>query len=199
MGAGIRQLHWNVLPAEVAPRALPGYEVVMAVWPAPMNADACFLAAGFDDFDDPDDIWDQQWREVIGRVLGFLERLGPARLSKGIEVYEIVHSGLIRRLIGYLFPDTLPRKRVQLSVLEQVFVATQDDHFGEVLIDFGQPAKASFTPGPGEPILWIGFQGQCGLTPEMLMAGLAENYPITRTLLKWEMLIPGLWLRVRRM
>lgn len=81
-------------------------------------------------------------------------------------------------------------KSVLLSTLDQLIVATHDDQFGEVLVDFGQPTKASLSVGQGHPILWIGLRGQCGLTPEMLVAGLAENRPTERTSLKWEMLIP---------
>ena len=190
MGAGIRQLHWNVLPAEIAPQALPGYEVVVAVWPAPVDADACFRDAGFADFADSDDTWDRQWQEVIERAFRSLEPLGLARLSKGIEVYEICKSGLIRQLIEVMGLVRPPMKRVPLSVLEQVFVASDDDQFGDVLVDFGLPAKASLSAGSGHPILWVGLRGQCGLTPEILVEGLAENHPITRTSLKWEMLIP---------
>ena len=188
---GIRRLHWNLLPAEVASRLLPECEVVMAVWPAPMDADFCFSEAGFADFEDSDDTWDQQWREVIERAFLMLERFGPARLSKGIEVYEICQSGLIRRLIEILGLVNPPTKRVQLSVLEQVIVAADDHHFGDVVINFGQPTKASLRVGQGHPVLWIGFRRGCVWAPKTLVENLAEKRPVERTPLKWEVLIPG--------
>lgn len=75
---GITRLHWGNVGTF---RRHGELGTLFALWPAPVNADACFEAAGFRDFDDAvaTDDWDLDFQELLTNVLGALAARGATR------------------------------------------------------------------------------------------------------------------------
>ena len=48
------QIHWSLVPATEAMDLAPPGHRLLAIWPAPVNHDVCFKAAGFTLFGDND-------------------------------------------------------------------------------------------------------------------------------------------------
>lgn len=191
MATAIRQIDWDVLPADFHVRDLPGCERVLALWPAPQPECACLKEAGFTDFQEEDDTeeWDKQWREVLVRVLATLETVGGLRVRGEVEVFQLYRPGFWRRLLGALCFLNWPKRRVHLPVVDQIVVATEDNRFGSALLEWGDPPGAVLLGGDGHAILWIGLTGSSSLTPEMLATSAAGGLPLVRTSLLWEKLI----------
>lgn len=186
----IRQVHWGtVLPNTAVPR-LDRCATVVAIWPAPVDADACFAAAGFHDFDDSDETWDRGWCRVVTEVLRELERTGTPNSRMEAEVYDTGAASLPRRVLGWFLPGTLPLRRVPLQLVEQVLAVTGDDRFGEVLVEFGEPARSSLLAGSGHPILWVGWIST-DAKPDAFVECVAGGLPTVRTTLDWQKLLPS--------
>ncbi len=69
-------LHWS----RVQRTGLPAGHCLLALWPAPVNADACFAAAGFTVFGDQDEAWEREADALLTRLLNWLAQFGPPRL-----------------------------------------------------------------------------------------------------------------------
>lgn len=54
----IQSIFWDCVSTEWRPNPVLSLRQVHAVWPSPVDADACFQKAGFTDFADTDDEWD---------------------------------------------------------------------------------------------------------------------------------------------
>lgn len=190
MAQGIRQLHFDTAFPGIADPRLARCKFVAAIWPAPVDADECFAAAGFHDFADSDDTWDRDWRRIVTRVLQELEKVGTAKINIGAEVYQTSRASFPSCVFGWLFPGTKPSNKVPLSLIEQIFVVTSDDRFGEVLVEFGEPVLSTLLVGNGHPILWIGWNSS-DAQPEVFVERVAAGIPTARTTLDWQKLLPS--------
>src|SRR5690606_12844321 len=74
------QIHWSALPSDDAGDLAPPGCQSLAIWPAPVNHDACFEAAGFTLFGDNDEAWDRAAEGMLGRVIEHLSLFGAPRL-----------------------------------------------------------------------------------------------------------------------
>jgi hypothetical protein len=164
--------------------------MVVALWPAPHNADACFADAGFHDFADPDDAWDEQWSRIVNCVLRELEHHGAPHILSAAEVYEYDTTSMPRGILGWLLPKRLPLKRMPLSLVEQILWVTADKRFGDVLVEFGAPTRVTLLAGRGHAILWVGW-AVADTQPEAFVEGIAGSLPVVKTDLDWQVLLPN--------
>jgi hypothetical protein len=186
MQNSIHTIYWDAFRWNSQDADWPQGEEVLAIWPAPVNADACFAEAGFTDFDDSDEQWEQEWQEMIGRLLAFLKRYGEPRAVRSPEVF--LAQSALRRLASRILGRKQPP--LELSILQQITVVTQDDQFGDVLLCFGQEGKAGLWTGTGHEVLVVkGVESQTGR--QELLADLAENRPLVHRKLDWSKLLPG--------
>ena len=74
----IEQLHWDAVgPTEKVP-SIRGPAQWLAIWPSPVDADACFSEAGFHDFADTDDSWDSAWRSILRAIFEDFSARNPS-------------------------------------------------------------------------------------------------------------------------
>jgi hypothetical protein len=161
------------------------------MWPTPVDADACFVAAGFHEFDDSNEKWDQDWRNLVIRTLQQLGQVGTLHVRMEADVYKYDSTASIpRRALGWFLADKMPLKKFPLSLVDQIITVTSDDRFGDVLVDFGEPARSCLLSGRGHAILWIGW-ASTDWTPGGFIERIAGGLPVIRTTLKWHELLPN--------
>jgi hypothetical protein len=189
---GIRQYHWGkVLPATLDAR-LGRFPEILAIWPAPINADACFVDAGFRDFPDSDEIWDQwehDWQGFVGRVLGQLELFGEIHVKAEARIEDTDARSFSKKILDRMLSRPAPAPKPTPTLVEQIVTVTNDDRWGEVFVEFGAPAQACLLASRGHSILWLGWTARHD-TAEVFVERLADGMPIVQTTLNWQVLLP---------
>ena len=170
----VHKLHWGLVPRHLAPSWLDAGSTLLAVWPAPHNADEYLRLAGFTDFADPGDAWDADWKGIVERAIDELAAYGAPRMRECIEVYEVQAGSLLERLLCM----RSSRKLVDLSILEQVILLTEDDRFPDAVVDFGETSVVSLRTGDGLSILWIAITDSVRLDSEAFLTALADGLPV---------------------
>lgn len=165
-------VHWSPVPHP------DGATHLFALWPAPVNDDACFRAAGFTDFGDADDFWDREAELLLGRLIHELRAFGEPSLrseplSKPLPWY--------RRLFSR--PPALP-------LPEQIGWPMHWDNLPDCLVDFGT-SGASLRTGQGHEIYWIKLPKAKASSFETIALRLAADHPLVRTELQWSCLLPS--------
>ena len=110
----------------------------LTVWPAPLQADECFKAAGFDDFvGDIDAEWELALDAVIERVLIAMKEFGEP---------ELVTPSLVRKARFF-------RRYRDVDFLSNITWPMFDDRVPDTIMTFGP--NASLRTGLGHPVFWI--------------------------------------------
>jgi hypothetical protein len=144
----IDRLHWDTVvtsPANAAPNREKRW---LAIWPSPIDADACFADAGFSQFTDTDGAWDQQWRSIIADAISGLSAYGPPTIRH--PIVPVTETSLIERLCG-----ASQYRDIRLSLIEQVMLASMDDQYPPAIVGFGNPPQITLTTCDGHPVLWM--------------------------------------------
>jgi hypothetical protein len=151
----IKQINWDLTGSN------------LAVWPSPVGSDACFRRAGFEDFDDSDEVWDEDFKALLGRAISLAESHGQGRVKqfKGIR--------------GIANP----------SIFEVLEAPTLCDEFGCAVVEFGDPAFFALATADGHPIIWF-VSCPNGEAAESIVLALAGGLPAVRRSLEWRHLIP---------
>lgn len=165
---GIERIHWDVVSASSG-ESNP-YAVLVAIWPNPVDHDACFQTAGFDEFRDSDETWDADWRELIGTAIDKLLGFGAAQVITSPQVRD--HCG----------------RALDLGILELLVLVSRDDQFAPVEVAFGDPPAVLLSAGEGHSILWL--RTTAVLAGEMLSLLQDGPFPVSQRRLIWEPLIP---------
>lgn len=132
------------------------------LWPAPVDHDACFAAAGFHDFADTTPAWDADFATLVADVVAYFDRRGAGYLAAG---------------------EAPPPRYASPSPLVAALVAPAgDDAFPWCEVHFGMPAAARIRTGAGHPLvsLWAEV-----LDWKDLLTAVASGRPVTRVSLEW--------------
>ena len=78
----IKKVHWDVVEKDDVK------SVVLMIWPAPLEHDACFQRAGFTDFADTDAEWEKDFRDLVERLVSKLCEYGDVTVVNEIESYS---------------------------------------------------------------------------------------------------------------
>jgi len=171
------QIHWSLVPpgdaAELAP---PGCRL-LAIWPVPVNHDACFEAAGFTLFGVNDDDWDRAAEDLLRQVIEQLSRFGSSKL---------VCEPLKDHVPWYLRPF---RTGEELPFLQQALLPMLDDSLPGFHALFGGKGAALRT-GDGHFLLWVTLPDTGG-DPVAFVEHVAGPYEIIETPLRWINLLPS--------
>lgn len=176
-GAGAAfTLHWSRVPNPPAD-ALPGVQV-HALWPSPVNPDACFTEAGFTDFEDADPSWDEQADALVQRVLdALIAHFGPAALQRApIMRFQPWYRALFSR------PQALP-------LWEQLSRPMHDDRHDPAEIRFGS-SRARIRGSEGHQLIWIDWPSPAPVGFEAFVRSVAADAPLLQTELNWTVLWP---------
>lgn len=130
-------INWDELSTP-RPNWCPGAWRLWALWPSPVDHDACFEAAGFADFADSTETWHFEFAQLVANLLAELGQVGRPRLAEGE------------------YPTR--RARTRESALDALLAAALDDNFRPCLLAFGHPPQALIRSSDGHPILWIALE-----------------------------------------
>jgi hypothetical protein len=135
-----------------------------AVFPSPVEADACFQEAGFTSFADADAAWDDDFAWAIHVVIAELSRDGAARMTEG---------------------DYPHWEGTDESVFWPVLAAATDDNFHPCVLSFGD-GRALLRTQDGHAILWIARRGG---DIDNILSVLRTRFVEERTCLDWTRLL----------
>lgn len=182
----IHSLYWSVVASECASCWIAETSTLFGIWPAPVSHDQCFSEAGFRDFADPDNLWDQDWAQIIQRLLDHLQQYGTPRLHNQDDVLEVLPwYSLLYRLLWFK-PLQSP---VHVSTAQRLIISTEDDRFPNAIVDFGEPLKIRLRTGAGHPICWLAVNSEVVLDSNTLLTGIAAGRQVIRMDLEWRHLI----------
>ena len=171
----IRALHWSAIPDADAPVWMKRGCELYAIWPAPVNHDACFENAGFHDFADTDDTWYAEFATILQAMIDQLETLGQSTIRQGIKFRRPLLAQLCK-------PAKDP------ALLDQLIASTFDDNFPACIITFGTPPIATLRTGEGHEIIWLMVEAHAHVDVEALAAHATEGRPLYQTNLTWALL-----------
>ena len=174
----IHTIHWSHVPNELALPSTPYREFrFTAIWPAPVDHDACFTHAGFSDFKDSDENWDLEFERIVVRLLSRLSKYGEPVVIQKVEFWRP-------------FLDRLLRKETVASLFDQILAPSRDDQFPDCVVGFGDPPKIILRTGMGHSIFWLTYSREASMDLDELIRFLAEGRGISRTELEWKHLLP---------
>lgn len=171
------QIHWGVVPPDEAAGLVSTGGRLLAIWPAPVNLDACFQAAGFTLFGDNDEDWDRAAELLLQRVIEKLCRVGPVKLSS---------APLRDTPPWYLRPFRAER---ELTLQQQALLPMQWDSLPPFHALFGENGAALRT-GDGHFLLWIDLPDGEPDAGEFVRS-IAGPWPMIETRLRWQALLPS--------
>jgi len=164
---GFDRVHWSsISPTLAVGRGWPEGTVV-AVWPSPVNADACFEEAGFTEFADRGNAWHADFEQLVDLVLEHLETLGPPRVARRPYPEDPEPVGDIAHLI-----------------IESATASYAEDFVA--LLEFGVGKVAALQTGSGHDVLWIWYRDS---KLQSLLDALARSWPVERRELDWDVLL----------
>ena len=167
-------VHWSRIPNKTK-----NDSELFALWPSPVNADACFREAGFSIFGDGDEHWDDYASELLTRLLDELKKFGAPRLtSEPIEK----HQSLLQRLLNRTEPP--------LSLREQIEARTVNDEFPDCVVAFGD-SGVTLRTGNGHHVFWIAVPNTDTAKFAESLPSVAGEHQFFRTDLKWDCLLPS--------
>lgn len=169
-------IHWSPVDGVTAQRHAPSGFVLFALWPSPVNPDACFEAAGFKDFGDADARWEEDAEILLKELLVLLSAYGTPRLRS---------TPLLRTLPWYRRWFTPPEP---LDLLQQMQLPMEWDSLPECVIGFGD-TPVTLRAGHGHFIFWIVLPQSDSAAFEHSVYRLAGTHPVVRTRLIWEKLL----------
>ncbi len=150
---GVERIHWGVVGGDEG-------TVITAIWPGPVDHDACFQAAGFSSFRDSDDQWDQEFEEIARELVSALMEHGSSEPGSSTDVDSRVDS---------------------------LVEASRFDYVPEVSLRFGE--ELELRVGAGHPIFWLRDQGS-EIHYESLIRRVARGRRVDETRLDWRELGP---------
>jgi len=170
------EVHWStVQPDAGRGQASPGCRL-LAIWPAPVNHDACFEAAGFTLFDDNDEAWDGATEALLQRLLDALCKWGTPQLASKPLRYDPP---------WYL---RLFREGQQLPLAQQALYPMLLDSLPSFRARFGQSGAALQT-GNGHFLFWVSLP-ETGPDASGFVRSVAGPWPVVETGLRWSVLLP---------
>ena len=167
-------IHWDVVTTATARERTGDARVLLAIWPAPVNHDAGFAAAGFTDFGVGDAGWERNVSMSVGRLLTALQAHGPARL---VSVPQKRSWPMFLRL--FISEQELP-------LSEQVKAPMFSDAMPGCEVQFGS-AGVSLRTGAGHALWWV--ELPAGADAGEFVSEIAAGLPVVRTSLAWEHLV----------
>lgn len=171
------QVHWSLVPSEDAEGLISAGCRLLAIWPAPVDYDACFKEAGFTLFGDNDEEWDKAAVRLLCRVMENLSHFGVADLAS--EPLRSNPPWYLRLL----------RTGRQLPLQEQALLPMQWDSLPQFHARFGNRGAALRT-GSGHFLLWIELP-EVETAPVEFVKTVAEPWTIVETKLRWNTLLPS--------
>lgn len=183
-------VHWSLVTGVAAAAETAAGQVLVALWPSPVNDDVCFRAAGFERFGDADAAWDAEAEALLARLLDELGTYGPPRLVS--EPLRATGPWWYRRLFGNA--DAPP----PLTLIEQLTLPIQWDSLPPCIVAFGEPGDpaapdvttttpaAVLSAGSGHHLFWLTLPAHAVSTIPELVGRVAGPHPVVQTALRWE-------------
>ncbi|PRQ08284.1 hypothetical protein [Enhygromyxa salina] len=173
---------------------------LFALLPAPVDADACLAEAGFADFADSEDAWDDELEALISTTVTTMTvRFG----DPDVTVHEPpTHPPWLQRLDSFLGGLLLWRSRPKPTARTPTLAlqtAAQDDQppafahvgFGAAAHRHGEPHRAGVFTSDGHPIIWVWLEDSVADAWPDIAREIAGPLPCSEIDLAWERLLPS--------
>jgi len=164
---GFDRVHWSPIPGTLAAGRGWPEGTVIALWPSPVNADACFEEAGFSEFAERGAAWHADFEELVGLVIEHLESLGAPRVARRPYPEDPEPVGDLAHLI-----------------IESATASYAEDFVA--MLEFGLPKAAALQTGSGHDVLWIWSRDP---HLQSLLEAVARSWPLERRELDWQVLL----------
>jgi hypothetical protein len=151
---------------------------VYALWPAPVNEDECFAAAGFTHFKYDDENWSEAHWDGSAEILQ--QRLLRLFLDFGEPV--VLSVPLLAKRSALKFWQSGEK----LPLAEQLRWPILNDSLPPVVIRFGNVAE--LRAGYGIELYWIALSPDCAMSFEHLLTQVASGWPVACVQLDWSQL-----------
>ncbi|NDY92501.1 hypothetical protein [Ideonella livida] len=187
------ELHWGEVPAAQWPGPLVPGATGLALWPAPVNPDACFEAAGFTDFGAADPAWESEAEAWLDRLLALLAQDGPPALQGPAPLMQPAERSWWRQAWRALATGWLRRAPESVLVADPVSVLPLSTQLWECLhwdglppceVAFGR-AGTRLQARDGHLLAWVALAPDSTWTPEALVQAAAGEAPLHQTPLQW--------------
>jgi len=168
----IRSLNWSLPSPGLVHWWGPAGGTLLAIWPSPINGDACFTKAGFTDFDDDDldEAWDADFENLTSSLVRRLSSFGTTVLRYGSSVLQTDQT-------------------IEEALLETTGKDTQIC-VPPCIVDFGDPPRASLCTSDEHRIWWVKISdGLVGV--EAFLQELAGLRPLVRRDIDFAILAPS--------
>lgn len=169
-------VHWSPVTSDSTQRYVAEGLQMFALWPSPVNDDACFRKAGFTDFGDGNERWDAHADGLLTRLLAELCSYGTP---------HIVSEPAVRHQPWYRHPFAKPEV---FDLRQQIELATQWDNLPDCIVAFGE-SSVSLRAGSGHHIFWIVMPEGESASFVSIIDRVAGSHPVVRTDLRWDYLL----------
>jgi hypothetical protein len=171
------QIHWSLVSSDDAAGLVPPGGQLLAIWPAPVNHDVCFEAAGFTLFAENDEEWDKAAKDFLQRVINRLSSFGALK-QINVPLRDDPPWYLRAFRTGH-----------ELPLLQQALFPMQWDNLPRFHAQFGGDRVALRT-GDGHFLLWITMP-DIGMAPVEFVRGVAASSEVHESPLRWNILLSG--------
>jgi len=180
----INKIHWDQIDPALSVFGIDSGFAVFAIWPEPVDHDACLREAGFSAFADIG-VDDPGFHSMAERLWNALAAFGAPRRKSGdaagrsFDLWESLLTTLGLR----------PRAR-EASLLDCLVIPAENDQFPPRVIDFGNPSQATVVTSDGHPIFWLGLSPASKGNRDEIVRAMGDGRPCEQTKLDWKKLAP---------
>src|SRR5262245_45668258 len=181
---GIKAVCWSDVPVDLTSWWADHAGARIAIWPAPVDGDACFEAAGFTEFADTDERWDRDLRGITERLVGAMSELGSPRIRSADE--PVWHPRNLAERMAALFRGLEHRP----TLLDTIACSITNDNFAPCVVDFGEQPVATLCTSDGHSIWWVWLSASAAAQVPELLTRIAAGLPVVEQHVKVAVLVP---------
>ena len=179
------KIYWDTLSDKHKLQGAPKNSTLHVIWPSTVDSDACFADAGFTEFADSDSDWDANWQTLIERVVSTLSKYGDPIIEN--PQTAVVQTSLLDRIRAVRIRDP----EVELTLIEQLVLATTVKGFGQAVVNFGSEHSLTLVCGDDHPLLWVFVRDASDCSFTTLVDTISVDCQQQRLGLDWQHLIPS--------
>ena len=178
--------YWDEVADPLLSIWLPAPSRLVAIWPARVNADACFEKAGFQQWSDGVPEAEGAFLFLVTGLVRSLEAIGAATLRK--DTGPLPRRGHLQA-VRELFSKRSQRPAESSGVVDALVAAAESEEIPGCVVTFGEPPQAAVSTSEGHDVLWV--RVRADLDVARILRTAAQERALQRLTLDWTALLPG--------